>query len=199
MVGEMMVKAFSKVEKEMIKEKLKAAAKECVGKYGMKKTTVDELVECAEISKGAFYKFYETKEMLFFEMLEDLHLEVYGKALETLKINKKISEKERLVEAFLEAIRVMEENNMMDFLENELYFLLRKIPEKVKETHYHSDDYHIKELMDKSGFEFLVTKEVAAGAVRALILTISHKKEIGESYKEVMELLVRGICDRLVK
>lgn len=40
---------------------------------GMRQTTVDQLVEAAGISKGAFYKFYSSKEMLFLDLLEDLH------------------------------------------------------------------------------------------------------------------------------
>lgn len=194
-----MAKAFSEEERDLIKSRLKLAARECAAKYGMKKTTVDQLVDWADISKGAFYKFYDTKEMLFFEMMEDMHSEIYGKAAEVLQSKEEISEKEKLANAFIQAISVMESNNLMNFFENELCFLLRKIPSEVKEKHYHSDDYHIKELMRQSGFKFTVSPEVASGVVRALILTISHRKEIGENYSNVMEILIRSVCDRLIK
>lgn len=38
-------------------------------------------------SKGAFYKFYPSKELLFFEILEDMHTEIYEASTGVLKQN----------------------------------------------------------------------------------------------------------------
>ena len=38
----------------------------CAVTLGMKKTSVDQLTKAVGIAKGSFYKFYESKEMLFF-------------------------------------------------------------------------------------------------------------------------------------
>lgn len=46
-----MVKAFTEKEKEFIRAKLKEVAEECLGRYGVKKTTVDQLVDMTGISK----------------------------------------------------------------------------------------------------------------------------------------------------
>lgn len=43
------------------------------------------LAQAADISKGAFYKFYKIKEVLFMEVLEDIHAELYEKALAILE------------------------------------------------------------------------------------------------------------------
>ena len=72
-----MALAFTKEQEKEIVSRLKKAAREGIAKAGMRKTTVDTLVQAAGISKGAFYKFYTSKELLFFELLEDLHTEVY--------------------------------------------------------------------------------------------------------------------------
>ena len=39
----------------------------------MKKTSVDQLTKAVGIAKGSFYKFFESKEMLFFAVLENIH------------------------------------------------------------------------------------------------------------------------------
>lgn len=67
-----MAKKFSDKEKEMIQERLLSKAEICWGKYGIKKTSVDELVRMAGISKGAFYLFYPSKELLFSMFLKAL-------------------------------------------------------------------------------------------------------------------------------
>ena len=40
----------------------------------MKKTSVDQLTKAVGIAKGSFYKFYESKEMLFFAVLDTFYL-----------------------------------------------------------------------------------------------------------------------------
>ena len=40
--------------------------------HGLKKTNIEELAEVARISKGAFYHFYESKEALFMDVIEEV-------------------------------------------------------------------------------------------------------------------------------
>ena len=71
-----MVAAFTAEEKEVIKRKLHTVAKECLQRYGVKKTTVDQMAALVDISKGSFYNFYSSKEMLFFAVLEEYQIDV---------------------------------------------------------------------------------------------------------------------------
>ena len=54
----------------MIKERLQKAAVESMIKYGVRRTTIDYLVKGANIPKGTFYLFNDSKEELLFEVLE---------------------------------------------------------------------------------------------------------------------------------
>lgn len=86
---------------------------------------------------------------------------------------------------------------MMDFMEQDAAFLLRKIPAEVQEKHYHSDEVHIKELLSNAGLEPNGGMELAAATVRGLFLTVSHRENIGPLYPQVLDTLVRGACQRL--
>lgn len=44
-----------------------------MNQFGVKKTTVDELVKRVSIPKGTFYLFYPSKEQLFFDVFLDKH------------------------------------------------------------------------------------------------------------------------------
>src|SRR5258708_14469796 len=70
-----MPKAFSEQEKETLRAQFRAKGKRLFEKQGLKKTSVDELTEAVGISKGAFYLFYESKEELFLEILEELEID----------------------------------------------------------------------------------------------------------------------------
>ena len=80
-----MGKGFTESEKVIIKDKLKKAAEEALIKTGIRKTSVDELVLKAGISKGAFYLFYETKELLFFEVIVSFHDKLQADFMEILR------------------------------------------------------------------------------------------------------------------
>lgn len=192
-----MAKAFTEQEVDIILRNLKASARRYAASRGVRKTTVDELAQEANISKGAFYKFYSSKEMLFFELLEDMHTEIYAASAEVLKRNHAKPAADRAAEAVLAACNVMAESGMMDFMERDAAFLLRKIPAEVQEKHYHSDEVHIKELLSRAGLEPAGGMELAAATVRGLFLTVSHRDTIGQMYSQVLETLVRGACQRL--
>lgn len=192
-----MAKAFTEQEADIILQNLKAAARRYAASRGVRKTTVDELAREAGISKGAFYKFYPSKEMLFFEILEDMHTEIYAASAEVLKQNRANSSADRAAEAVLAACKIMVESGMMDFMEQDAAFLLRKIPAEVQEKHYHSDEVHIKELLSNAGLEPNGGMELAAATVRGLFLTVSHRENIGPLYPQVLDMLVRGACQRL--
>lgn len=190
--------AFTDHEKSEIRAALKKAARHCAATIGMHKTTVDQLAESAGISKGAFYKFYETKEHLFFEILEDWHSEVYEATWKMWLKRCDLPNSERVAEALLEAYHVMENNSMMSFFENDLPTLLRKIPAEELKRHYHSDNVHISELIQRSGVQLKVSPDVFSGVVCGLMLTLSHRQQIGDAYPQALRILIQGACDHMI-
>ncbi|MFC2077515.1 TetR/AcrR family transcriptional regulator [Candidatus Bipolaricaulota bacterium] len=63
-----MPRAFTAVEKETIREKLLQAGRACFLRYGLKKTTIEDLTGPAGIAKASFYLFFESKEALYMEI-----------------------------------------------------------------------------------------------------------------------------------
>ena len=79
--------AFTEYETEQLRKALLKETRRCAVALGMKKTSVDQLTKAVGIAKGSFYKFYESKELLFFAVLEGIHSELYGVADEVLREN----------------------------------------------------------------------------------------------------------------
>lgn len=192
-----MAVAFSTKEREAIRQALKQEARRCAVVQGVRKTTVDQLAYAAEISKGAFYKFYESKELLFFELLEEIHAETYQAAATAFAANATLPAAQRAAKAVLAACSSLEQSGMMGFMERDVHYILRKIPTEVQDTHYHSDEVHIRALLEQAGLNPSGGMELAAATVRGLILTVSHKEDIGPLYPQVLENLVEGVCEKL--
>lgn len=189
--------AFSEEENTKIRRSLLAEARSRALTVGMRKTSVEELTAAVGISKGSFYKYFDSKELLFFEVLEELHSELYAVAKEALMANSSLAASERATEALLAVCRRLSQTGAMRFIESDAELILRRIPEAVKAGHYHDDEAHVCELLREGGFAPKGGAELAVATVRGLILTVSHRDEIGEKYPEVLRILIRGAMNEL--
>ena len=189
--------AFTEDQNETIRRDLLREARRCGVTIGMRKTSVEQLTEAAGISKGSFYKFFPSKELLFFAVLEDIHTECFAAAQASLQETAALSPADRAAEAILAACRWLSETQALVFVENDAEFLLRRLPDKVKAAHYHDDETHIRALLESGGLQPRGGIALAAAAIRGLILTVSHQGQIGELYPQVLDILVRGVCKEL--
>ena len=191
--------AFTEEQNETIRRDLIREARRCGVTVGMRKTSVEQLTEAVGISKGSFYKFFDSKELLFFAVLEDIHTECFAAAQKSLQENAAIDPASRTAAAILAACRWLSETKAFVFIENDAEFLLHRLPEEVKTAHYHDDETHIRLLLEKYDLAPNRGISLAAATVRGLILTVSHKEQIGELYPQVLETLVYGACRELFK
>lgn len=191
--------AFSDFETEQIRKALLREAQRCAVTLGMRKTSVDQLTQAVGISKGSFYKFFDSKELLFFAVLEDIHAELYEVADRVLRDTVDRPPSERAAAAVLAVCRRMADTGVMTFIENDVASLLQRLPENIKAEHYHDDETHIRALLEANALSPKGGAELTTATVRGLILTISHKEQIGKLYPQVLKMLVCGACNELFR
>ena len=109
--------AFTDYETEQLRKALLKETRHCAVTLGMKKTSVDQLTKAVGIAKGSFYKFYESKEMLFFAVLENIHSELYGVADHALSETDGLPPSERAAKAVLAVCRRLSDTGDMVFIE----------------------------------------------------------------------------------
>ena len=189
--------AFTDYETEQLRKALLKETRRCAVTLGMKKTSVDQLTKAVGIAKGSFYKFYESKEMLFFAVLEGVHSELYNVADRALSENGGVPPSERAAKAVLAVCKRLSDTGDMVFIENDAKLLLQRLPEPVKREHYHDGEAHIRELLEKHDLVPKRGVSLAAATVRGLILTVSHREQIGELYPQALQTLVFGACREL--
>ena len=138
--------AFTDYETEQLRKALLKETRHCAVTLGMKKTSVEQLTKAVGISKGSFYKFYESKEMLFFAVLENVHSDLYGVADHALSEANGLPPSERAAKAVLAVCRRLSDTGDMFFIENDAKLLLQRLPDDIKNVHYHDDETHIRQL-----------------------------------------------------
>lgn len=114
------------------------------------------------------YKFFDSKELLFFVVPEDIHTEGFAAAQHSLQGNAALPPAERAAAAILAACRWLSETRALVFIENDAESLLRRLPQDILSTHYHDDEGHIRALPEESGL--CPRGGTALAAVRGLTL-----------------------------
>ena len=129
-----MPKIYSDTEKKNIRDALRREAGKCLHQYGVRKTTVDELVRRVAIPKGTFYLFYPSKEALFFDLLESFYSETeetYPEMLQEIDENHIVTS---LTDIFYTIIMRFYHAGLYWFLDGaELELVLRRLPEGTME------------------------------------------------------------------
>ncbi|KRQ87840.1 HTH-type transcriptional regulator MtrR [Caloramator mitchellensis] len=192
-----MAVAFTDYEKEIIREKLILSAKECLKKYGVKKTTVDELSKMAGISKGAFYIFFESKEALFFEVLEDFQKNIFKDAFKDLDSYSK-DYKYLFTETIFNLIISVKNSFIINIIKNnEIELIYRKLPEKVLLKHDDFDEALANHMIEKFNLENKIDKNVLVAVLRAIFMTLLHEREIGNNFDEAIKILIEGLANSI--
>ena len=195
-----MATAFTTEEKEAIRKKLHKVAKECLQRYGVKKTTVDQMAALADISKGSFYNFYSSKEMLFFAVLEEYQIDVMNRLTEQLGMETKI-DTNRLVELLYDFYQDFRYSFMYTIFKNhEMELLIRRLPKEVITNHHLIDDRMVKKIVSRINIRENVSVEIVSALFRTIAMTILHIEEIGEEeFDTTLKLVIQGVVEQITK
>ena len=198
-----MPKGFSEREKEFIQKKLIEKGKECLETYGIQKTNVEDLTRAVGISKGSFYIFYNSKEELFFEIIEGIQEEFRNTLSVNLSQGGK-SPKENFKGLLRGILSLLDTNPILkNFSMGEYEYLFRKLPGEKIQAHMKEDEEfsaRIVEKWQKEGFLIGYDPKVIMGLFLILIYTSFHKKDIGEDvYPATLELLIDSLANYLIK
>lgn len=195
-----MATAFTSEEKEVIRKKLHKVAKECLQRYGVKKTTVDQMAAMVDISKGSFYNFYPSKEMLFFTILEEYQIDVMNRLTEQLGMETKI-DTNRLVQLLYDFYQDFRYSFMYTIFKNhEMELLVRKLPKEVITNHHLIDDRMVKKIVSRINIRENISVEIVSALFRTIAMTILHIEEIGEEqFDTTLKLVIQGVVEQITK
>ena len=195
-----MATAFTTEEKEAIRKKLHEVARECLQRYGVKKTTVDQMAAMVDISKGSFYNFYSSKEMLFFAVLEEYQIDVMNRLTEQLGMETKI-DTNRLVQLLYDFYQDFRYSFMYTIFKNhEMELLIRKLPKEAITNHHLIDDRMVKKIVSRINIRENVSVEIVSALFRTIAMTILHIEEIGEKqFDTTLKLVIQGVVEQITK
>lgn len=194
-----MPKSYSEHEREAIKEALLYHGAGCIATYGIKRTTVDELVRRANIAKGTFYLFYPSKEVLLFQVIQNWHDKIQQDVWNKVQTLGKYLDSDTLTNIIFDICSQLEQTGLMECLNNgEMEALIRKLPPEIVKEHLAHDDDMMEKIISLLPEAKGKDVEVYSAAFRGVFLMLLHKKEMGEEYEAAMKLAIKGLFIQLL-
>ncbi len=177
-----MPRGFTLQEKEVIRGRLLQQGYRLFSSHGLGKTSIDDLAQAAGISKGAFYKFYDSKEALFMEIMEQVEVRVRREVLAVIDLPGP-SGRARLLAALQKAFAVIRDLPILQVISGGDYELLfSRIPPDVLQQHLNADRIFIDELIARcgaAGIPICIEPERIIGLLYPLVFAILHHEDSG--------------------
>ena len=174
-----MVRAFSEEESKKIYNNLLKKGREFAIEYGYKNTSVDQIINEVNVSKGTFYRFFASKEDFFFKVREEVELEI--KTIIGSMFKGKLT-KDKIVDNFCEVFELINSHNYKVFFDyEELDYLFRKLPENKKKQDLQNDILAVDNILRLVGITKIneEEKEIITGLIRSIFLVSMNGESIG--------------------
>ncbi|KPU44438.1 DNA-binding transcriptional repressor AcrR [Oxobacter pfennigii] len=190
---------FSEAEKEIIKQKLLSEAERLFTVYGIKKVSIDELVQATGIAKGSFYSFYSSKEQLFIEIVFNMQKKMWCETDKFLKAHSDLPSRELVKQAFIWMFEQLDCYPLIRKIDRDTTeYLFRKLPKEVVEAHTLDDLIQIKNF-ENYGVSFTCGIEIAAKILQILALGFINLNQENEAVRiEVMNTVLNGVLKEIV-
>lgn len=197
-----MPKAWDEREKEVVAHELMEQGRRLFEKFGLRKTTVDEIAKAAGISKGAFYLFHKSKEELYFAILESTEGELRERVYGNLS-HPRQSRRESFKEFLRASIRLLVETPLYGRIASEdLQLLTRRLPSGLLEEHLRRDEDYLAGFLEewvRKGWMRDIGMDAISALIRSFVYFAIHRDEIGESeFQTVSEHVVAMMAEYLV-
>ena len=188
-----MPRAFSEREKDIIQSDLRAAGRELFANFGLRKTNVEDLTRAAGISKGAFYLFYDSKEALYLEIIEDYEQEFRARIFANIQ-RAEFTPRENFKALLREGFQMWREHPMLrHFNQEDFQALLRRLPEASVQSHFQHDEAAMAGLLEMwrvMGVTTQVDAPLLTDLMKSLFFISLHETEIGPGYPRALDVLI---------
>jgi AcrR family transcriptional regulator len=179
-----MPKGFTEHEKELIRQRLLKEGYKQFSAYGLKKTNIEELAAAANISKGAFYLFYASKEALFMDVAEWAEQRYRQEILAAIDLPGP-SPRARLLAVFKQAFALLKTIPILRFFTGSDYDLLfRRVPAEKLQEHLASDRIFFTELVTRcqnAGIPIRARPAEISSLLYPIVLAIMHEDDLGRN------------------
>jgi AcrR family transcriptional regulator len=196
-----MVKRFTVEKKAEINRILLKKGREYFIRYGLKKTSVDEIAIAAGIAKGSFYKFFESKEALFLAIHEESEKLLQQDLI--LKLDSIKDPEEKLRAFFRSSFTLLEQDPLLRlaFCQEGFDSMARFLSSQKYEMHFHNDMEFLEKLVQRwieTGIVRRLDLKTVSATIASIFYIVFQREQLGnERYLNVTAMLGDSLASYL--
>jgi len=193
-----MPKIITDTKREETKKKIKYKTEQLIYDIGIKNITISKICDFVPIGKGTFYYYYESKEILLYEIIEEKENILMNRIIEYSNYN--LSKKEKIAKALMEVY--IGENSIVGIITTEeIEKIIAKLPEEIIVAKKDKGKNFYESIMQLFKMDF---EKINMGVVAELLDCIhfvasNPSKHGGNAKKEALRILIFEIATYMTK
>jgi len=189
-----MARSFSDRERETIRRALIDACKQCWTRFGYHKTGVRELADMAGISAGAFYQFFDSKEVLFVAAAQDFQDELVQLFHGNMT---RYPGKRGLAESIKAVAGEISQASWLTAMWEEWPAIARKLPAQFVEQDFQRDAVRIGDILAQYGLRPRQSTQMVTQIIDILLSSISRTQFMPGQTDEAFNFVIDAVVDAL--
>ena len=189
-----MSKSFNEHERNLIRQNLIDACKECWSRYGYHKTGIRELAAMANISSGAFYQFFDSKEMLFLATANEYQKELTRLFHENMQ---KYPGKQGVAEGVKAMTSIMADMPWITFMWEDWPVIARKLPPGYIEEDFRGDIVRIEEIIRQYKLVPKRSTQSVTQIIDILLTSVTRPNFMPGETKESVNFIIGAVISDL--
>ena len=191
---------FSDTEKENIQQRLLVEGERLFAAYGIKKVTIDDLVEAVNIAKATFYRFYESKEYLYMDIVQGIQKKIINELDTLLDHNNDLSPKERVRLVFAAMTQLMTQYPILSQIDSSTVDLISRKVSQERLAAYLQQNFDAAQSLSNHGVTFSCDIKTASYTFQTLYHSWIYLQDNGADDPEaVITILLNGVIDQIVE
>jgi len=191
---------FSENEKQRIHSKLRFEGERLFTTYGIKKVTIDELVKAAGIAKASFYTFYESKEYLYLDIVQNIQQKIFTELSTLLEGNSGLPSRERVLEMFETMNKLMLRYPILNYMDTATIELIARKVSKERLSAFEEQNFDAAKSLYDHGIRFTCDIQTVSHAFQAIHHSWIYLYDKGEEIQSsVVNILLHGVIDQVIK
>lgn len=190
---------FSENEKKRLSEKLLTEGERLFTKHGIKKVTIDDIVEAVGIAKASFYTFYESKEYLYLDIVQNIQQKIFAELNTRLDSNTALSNKERVLQVFDWMNTLMYQYPILTHMDTVTTELIARKVSTERLLLFQEQNYDAALVLYNHGVRFSCDIKTVSHTFQAIYHSWMYLRAQGEDVQAaVTGLLLQGVVSQIV-
>lgn len=190
---------FSQQEREKIHANLLTQGERLFITHGIKKVTIDDLVNAVGIAKASFYIFYQSKEYLYLDIVQSLQRDVFNKMDAVLQGNAGLPGRLRVAQVFKSMYQVLSQYPLLGGIDTATAELIARKVSAERLSDFYAKNIDAVQVMHRHGINFLCPLDQASCAFQALYHGWLYLKDKDPALQaSVTNIMLEAVIEKIV-